>query len=239
MQRERHVEGWCHVTAVGAGQKGEVVAPTDFEDFYRTEFPSLVRAMFLLVMDVDEAQELAQEAIVRVYERWDRVSAMTSPGGYLYRVARNLNRRRIRSLAVRARRRREPCGLRNAFAARRTDRGDRPRSAVPSLLPNLLERSAMPRLQPCGERHVELIDHLRDRLTMLEPWRPDRSLATAACDRRAFVGVGAPPHTPDGVDEALRASEGIRGARGTSRLRALHPCSALPHPARVARPSKP
>ena len=59
--------------------------------------------MFLLVPDVDEAQELAQEAMVRVYERWDRVSAMDSPGGYLYRVATNLNRRRIRSLAVRAR----------------------------------------------------------------------------------------------------------------------------------------
>ena len=104
MQRSPSPEGWFHVTRVRAEHPDAVEAPPDFEDFYRTEFPSLVRAMFLLVPDVDEAQELAQEAMVRVFERWDRVSVMESPGGYLYRVGTNLNRRRIRSLAVRARR---------------------------------------------------------------------------------------------------------------------------------------
>lgn len=88
----------------GNGEDRRRRGPPGFEDFYRTEFPSLVRALFLLVPDADEAQELAQEAMVRVYERWDRVSGMASPGGYLYRVATNLNRRRIRSLAVRTRR---------------------------------------------------------------------------------------------------------------------------------------
>jgi RNA polymerase sigma factor (sigma-70 family) len=82
----------------------DVEGPPNFEDFYRAEFPGLVRAMFLLVPVADEAQELAQEAMVRVYERWDRVSAMEFPRAYLYRVATNLNRSRLRSLAVRARR---------------------------------------------------------------------------------------------------------------------------------------
>jgi RNA polymerase sigma-70 factor, ECF subfamily len=82
----------------------DVADGLDFEEFYRGEFPNLVRAMFLLVPDDDEAEELAQEAMVRVYERWDRVGPMESPGGYVYQVAVNLNRRRIRSLAVRARR---------------------------------------------------------------------------------------------------------------------------------------
>jgi RNA polymerase sigma factor (sigma-70 family) len=85
-------------------RREDVEQASDFEEFYRAEFPRLVRAMFLLVPDADEAQELAQEAMVRVYERWDRVSVMESPGGYLYRTATNLNHRRIRSLAVRARR---------------------------------------------------------------------------------------------------------------------------------------
>ena len=80
---------WCHVRTVGTVKRDDVGGPLGFEDFYRTEFPSLVRALFLLVPDADEAQELAQEAMVRVYERWDRVSGMTSPGGYLYRVATN------------------------------------------------------------------------------------------------------------------------------------------------------
>ena len=42
--------------------------PPDFEDFYWTEFPSPVWALFLLVPDADEAQELAQEAMARVYD---------------------------------------------------------------------------------------------------------------------------------------------------------------------------
>lgn len=89
---------------MGAVKRDDVEGPPEFEAFYRAEFPGLVRSMFLLVPDADEAQELAQEAMVRVFERWDRVGAMESPGGYLYRVAVNLHRRRARSLAVRARR---------------------------------------------------------------------------------------------------------------------------------------
>lgn len=86
-----------------AAMRRDIGDRLDFEEFYRTEYPRLVRSMFLLVPNVDEAKELAQDAMVRVYERWDKVSMMESPGGYLYRVATNLNRRRIRSLVVRAR----------------------------------------------------------------------------------------------------------------------------------------
>jgi RNA polymerase sigma factor (sigma-70 family) len=42
--------------------------------------------------------------MARVFERWDRVSAMESPGGYVYRVAVHLNGRRLRRLALHARR---------------------------------------------------------------------------------------------------------------------------------------
>jgi RNA polymerase sigma factor (sigma-70 family) len=101
MQHETRSKDWCDVRTVTA--KRDIGNPLDFEDFYRAEFSRLVGSMFLLVPDIDEAQELAQEAMVRVYERWDKVSLMKSPGGYLYRVATNLNRRRIRSMAVRTR----------------------------------------------------------------------------------------------------------------------------------------
>jgi RNA polymerase sigma factor (sigma-70 family) len=88
---------------VQATTSSDVGEGLDFETFYRRELPGLVRAMFLLEPDRDEAEEIAQEAMVRVYERWDRVRSMASPGGYVYRVALNLHRRRTRSLAVRAR----------------------------------------------------------------------------------------------------------------------------------------
>jgi len=80
-----------------------VAEDLDFEEFFRAEFPGLVRALYLLVPDRAEAEELAQEAMARTYERWGRVREMDSPGGYVYRIAVNLNRRRLRHLAVRAR----------------------------------------------------------------------------------------------------------------------------------------
>jgi RNA polymerase sigma factor (sigma-70 family) len=75
-----------------------------FETFFYGEYPRLCRALVLLVGDAFEAEELAQEAMTRVLERWDRVREMESPAGYVYRTALNLQRKRIRRLAVRARR---------------------------------------------------------------------------------------------------------------------------------------
>ena len=69
---------------------------TGFEAFFRDEYPRLAKAMFLLSGDRAEAEELAQESLARVYERWARIESMESPDGYLYRVALNLYRRRFR-----------------------------------------------------------------------------------------------------------------------------------------------
>lgn len=80
----------------------------DFESFFRTEYRPLCQALVLLVGDALEAEEIAQETMTRVLERWDRVGAMESPAGYAYRTALNLQRKRIRRLAVRARRRFAP-----------------------------------------------------------------------------------------------------------------------------------
>ncbi len=69
-----------------------------FERFFVEENERLGRALFLLTGDGAEAEELAQEAMVRVLERWDRVGRMTSPTGYLYRTALNLHRSKLRGL---------------------------------------------------------------------------------------------------------------------------------------------
>jgi RNA polymerase sigma-70 factor (ECF subfamily) len=82
----------------------DIQEPLDFEGFFHTEYPRLVKSLYLTTLDLLEAEELAQEAMARAFERWDRVKAMDAPGGYLYRMALNLNRKRIRRLAVRARR---------------------------------------------------------------------------------------------------------------------------------------
>jgi RNA polymerase sigma-70 factor (ECF subfamily) len=79
--------------------EGDVGAlDADFSSFFSAHQEGLVRAMYLLTGDRLEAEELSQEALVRVYERWDEVAGMKSPTGYLYRTAINLNRRRLRRL---------------------------------------------------------------------------------------------------------------------------------------------
>ena len=79
------------------------VAPLAFESFFQDTYPRLARACYLLTGGAAEAEDLAQEAMSRAYERWDRVSKMDSPEGYVYRIAMNLNRKRTRSLFVRER----------------------------------------------------------------------------------------------------------------------------------------
>lgn len=95
----------------------EAQAGADFEGFFRGEYPRLVKALYLTVANVLEAEELAQEAMARVFERWDRVGTMDSPGGYAYRAALNLNKKRLRRLAVRARRVLRPADPEDGTAA--------------------------------------------------------------------------------------------------------------------------
>lgn len=75
----------------------------DFREFFEHEYRRLAKALFLMTGDPLEAEELAQEALVRMFERWDQVRQMHSPTGYLYRTALNLSRSRVRRLASRAR----------------------------------------------------------------------------------------------------------------------------------------
>ncbi len=75
-----------------------------FEEFFEAEHVRLARALYLLTGSALEADELTQEAMVRVYERWDRVRQMDSPQGYLFRTALNLHRSRVRWLAGKTRR---------------------------------------------------------------------------------------------------------------------------------------
>ncbi len=75
-----------------------------FERFFQDEYERLGRALYLVTGNRAEAEDVAQEAMVRVCERWDRVTKTDSPVGYLYRTALNLHRSRVRRAAVRLRR---------------------------------------------------------------------------------------------------------------------------------------
>jgi RNA polymerase sigma-70 factor, ECF subfamily len=71
-------------------------AAPSFEDFYEATFRRLFTALCLVTGNRHEAEEIAQDAFVRVFERWDRVGALEDPTGYLFRVSMNLFRSRYR-----------------------------------------------------------------------------------------------------------------------------------------------
>ena len=74
-----------------------------FEEFFRGQTQSLYAHLCLITGNRAEAEELAQDAFLKVWERWDRVAVMEEPVGYLYRTAMNLFRKRYRRamLAIR------------------------------------------------------------------------------------------------------------------------------------------
>jgi RNA polymerase sigma-70 factor (ECF subfamily) len=47
-----------------------------------------------------EAEEIMQDAFLKLWERWDRVASLPDPEGYLFRTALNLWRSRLRRAAV-------------------------------------------------------------------------------------------------------------------------------------------
>jgi RNA polymerase sigma-70 factor (ECF subfamily) len=76
----------------------------DFEAFFEQQHERLFRALWLLTRNRQEAEEVMQDAFLRLWERWDRVRGGPDPVGYLYRTAMNVWRSRLRRAAVVARR---------------------------------------------------------------------------------------------------------------------------------------
>jgi RNA polymerase sigma-70 factor (sigma-E family) len=60
------------------------------EQFLTVEHPSLLRAAFLLTGDRTSAQDLAQEAAVRVVMQWRKVEKADSPQAYARKIMLNV-----------------------------------------------------------------------------------------------------------------------------------------------------
>jgi RNA polymerase sigma-70 factor (sigma-E family) len=72
-----------------------------FERLCEEEWPTVWRTAYLITGDRSEAEDLAQEAFVRAYERWATVAALDKPQAWLQRVVVNLSLSWRRRLAVR------------------------------------------------------------------------------------------------------------------------------------------
>ena len=91
-----------------------------FEDLFHAEKDRLFQAMVMLTGNRQEAEDLMQDAFVRVFERWDRVRSIEDPTGYLYRTAMNGFRSHYRRSALALRRAVQPRDPRDDIA--RADR---------------------------------------------------------------------------------------------------------------------
>lgn len=60
-----------------------------FVSFLRDHHTSLYRTAYLLTGTDDQAEELLQDTVVRLYPRWDRVSRADSPVAYVRRALVN------------------------------------------------------------------------------------------------------------------------------------------------------
>lgn len=67
----------------------------EFKDFYGQRLGRLKRLALLLTGDPQEADDLAQEALLRAYRSWGRIRG-EDPGPYVRRILVNLHRTSIR-----------------------------------------------------------------------------------------------------------------------------------------------
>jgi len=84
-----------------------VAAPGEtasFEGFVTENQTRLFGSLCVITGSRYEAEEIAQEAFVRVLERWERVRTMDDPTGYLFITAMNVLRQRLRRAGIALRR---------------------------------------------------------------------------------------------------------------------------------------
>lgn len=77
--------------------------PDDLVRFYEREYPRLVGALDLFLGDLQSAEDVAQEALLRAMRDWKRVRELDLPGAWTRRVALNLATSRLRRRGIRRR----------------------------------------------------------------------------------------------------------------------------------------
>lgn len=80
-------------------------AHASFETFFQQTHQRLFGGLCLVTGNRHEAEEIVQDAYMKVWERWERVSGMDDATGYLFRTAMNGFRSRYRRASLALRRR--------------------------------------------------------------------------------------------------------------------------------------
>jgi RNA polymerase sigma factor (sigma-70 family) len=171
--------------------KGEVVmfpverveARARFDEFFEDEHERLFKALYFVTGNRQDAEELMQDAFMKLWERWDQIDRIADPTGYLFRVALNGFRMRRRRAATALRRLTPVVEERDPFVDAEM------RADVQRLLLGLTDR------QRAALLLVDLLGYTSEQAARILRVRPSTVRALATQGRRA-----------------LRAKEGARDA---------------------------
>ena len=85
-----------------SARAGASLPEAAFEGFFERHRRKLTFVVWLVTRDQAEAEEIAQDAFLAVWERWEDLATVEEPDGYLFRTGLNLarNRRRRTRLAL-------------------------------------------------------------------------------------------------------------------------------------------
>jgi RNA polymerase sigma factor (sigma-70 family) len=100
-----------------------------FDEFVADEHERLYKALYFVAGSREDAEDISQEAFMKLWERWDRLDEIEDPTGYLFRVALNGFRMRRRRAAMAVRRHAPIAEFRDGFVEaemRASVRGLRP-----------------------------------------------------------------------------------------------------------------
>lgn len=78
------------------GRIDAVVTSNDFSRFYDEEHPRVYGSMLALCGDRELAADVTADAFAKALVSWRRVAPMERPGGWVYKVALNMMRRKFR-----------------------------------------------------------------------------------------------------------------------------------------------
>jgi RNA polymerase sigma-70 factor, ECF subfamily len=130
---------------MGRVRSFEVASAADFDALYQAHYGDVVAVVYAFNGDLSEAQDLAQEAFCRGWQRWEAIAAYDNPVAWIRRVALNLASSRLRHLRV----------------ADRHLRRARP-AVVPALQPDHVALVTALRTLPGEQRKAVVLHHLLD-----------------------------------------------------------------------------
>ena len=148
-----------------------------FDTFVGEEHERLYKALYFVTGSREDAEDLSQEAFMKLWERWDTIDRIDDPTGYLFRVALNGFRMRRRRASMALRRHAPIVETRDGFVEAEM------RADVRSLLMGLTPR------QRAALLLVDLLGYPSEQAARILGVRPSTVRALATQGRRTIRGT--------------------------------------------------